>query len=113
MKTRCSIRWPRTSGDARAARRGIVVVLITATTFADGSGASRRERRSSRFPGFVPAFVRPLFCKGSGRSAGLRSSGANRRTIAVTAGNRAVPRSSFSRQCAIAGAWNRSVLPSA
>jgi urocanate hydratase len=26
-----------------------------------------------RLPGFVPAYIRPLFCKGVGRSAGRRS----------------------------------------
>jgi urocanate hydratase len=33
------------------------------------------------FPGFVPAYVRPLFCRGKGRSAGWRSA-ATRKTSA-------------------------------
>ena len=30
------------------------------------------------FPGFVPAYIRPLFCRGSGRSAGRRCPGTPR-----------------------------------
>ena len=34
--------------------------------------AVRRRTRGRRVPGFVPAYVRPLFCRGVGRSAGRR-----------------------------------------
>ena len=35
--------------------------------------------RAFDYPGFVPAYIRPLFCEGKGRSAGLRCR-ANRTT---------------------------------
>ena len=60
-------RW---SGSWTAARRRS---STTATTFA--RWPARLGGRRLRLPGFVPAYIRPLFCEGKGRSAGPALSG--------------------------------------
>jgi urocanate hydratase len=61
-----SRRWRRTSSrDAGAHARAARSSSTTATT-SGPSGAGGRLRRCLRDPGFVPAYIRPLFCEGKG-----------------------------------------------
>ena len=56
----CRMCEPCSNSSAWGCRR-----LITAITYAR-SRSMRASRTPSRFPGFVPAYIRPLFCRGIG-----------------------------------------------
>jgi len=85
-------------------------------------------RNAFDFPGFVPAYIRPLFCEGKGRSAGSRcqatprtstrptrrSSSFSRRTPMCIAGSTWPANASLSRACRRASAGSGSasaILP--
>ena len=63
---RCSIRWSSTWTRCWPSRPPGPSLSTTATTCAARSPTIAVARDAFRIPGFVPEFIRPLFCRGAG-----------------------------------------------
>jgi urocanate hydratase len=65
VDARPSARWPSTCAPCSISRAWACRPSTTATTSARWR-STRRRRDAFDFPGFVPAYIRPLFCRGIG-----------------------------------------------
>ena len=90
--------------DARLPRAPAPRSSTTATTSAREAQARRRRATPSTIPGFVPAYIRPLFCEGKGPFRWVALSGdPGRHRAPPTRRARGVPRRR--RACAAGSSW--------